>query len=414
VVRVLALSALYPPHHFGGYELACQDVLNRWQARGHDVRVLTSDFSLPDVSAPPNEPVDRALRLYWRNHELWSPHPFTRMRLERHNQRVLAATLDDFRPDVVTVWHMAGMSFGLLTTLVERKIPIVCVLQDDWLDFGPRFDAWARIFLDRPRAARAARLVTRVPTALADLGSAATFCFVSDTTRQHAETHSTWSFPVSSVVWSGVDRSTFYPSGRPERPWDWRLLFVGRIARSKGVDTVIRALPALPPAARLTIAGRGDPRVSDELHALAASLGVADRVAWTDVDREQLRALYTDADVVIFPARWKEPFGLVPVEAMACGTPVVATGTGGSGEICLDGLNCLQFPPDDVDALVERLQRLAGDNDLRQRLVRGGLATAEELTIDRLADILEDWHLATINRFADGMPAHRQLSLVSS
>jgi glycosyltransferase involved in cell wall biosynthesis len=411
VARVLALSALYPPHHFGGYELACQDVLNRWQARGYDVRVLTSDFTIPDVTAPANEPVDRALRLYWRDHELWSPHPFTRMRIERHNQRVLAKTLRDFRPDVVTVWHMAGMSFGLLTTLVEHGIPIVCVLQDDWLDFGPRFDAWSRLFLDRPRAARAARLATRVPTALADLGSAATFCFVSDATRQHAEEHSRWSFPVSSVVWSGVDRSTFYPTGDHDRAWRWRLLFAGRMARSKGVDTVIRALPLLPDEARLTIAGRGDPRLIEELRSLATSLGVADRVHWTEADRAQLRGLYAESDVLVFPARWKEPFGLVPVEAMACGTPVIATGTGGSGEICRDGLNCLRFPPDDVDALVDRLNRLANDAELRQRLVRGGLATADELTIDRLADVLEEWHLAAVNKFADGSPAHRQLVL---
>jgi glycosyltransferase involved in cell wall biosynthesis len=288
------------------------------------------------------------------------------------------------------------------------------VLQDDWLDFGPRYDAWARLFLERPRIARVVRLVSGVPTSLADLGSAAAFCFVSDTTRRHAEEHSRWTFPVSSVVWSGVDRSTFYPSGETGRQWRWRLLFVGRMARSKGVDTVIRALPRLPAEAELTIAGRGDPRLLQELRDLASSLGVAHRVHWTVADRPALRGLYADSDVLVFPARWKEPFGLVPVEAMACGTPVVATGTGGSGEICLDGLNCLRFPPDDVDALVEQLHRLAADDALRARLVQGGLATADELTIDRLADILEDWHVRAVEGFANGMPAHRRLELAAT
>src|SRR4051812_10509643 len=316
VARVLTLCAMYPPHHFGGYELACHDVMTRWQTRGHDIRVLTSDVTVDGVATPTDEQVDRVLRLYWRDHQQWSPSPFTRMRIERHNQRALRATLDDFRPDVVSVWHMAGMSLGLLTTLAERGIPTVCAVQDDWLDFLPRQDAWVRLFIDRPRVARAARLLTGLPTRPADIGATAAYCFVSQHTRAHAEKHSRWTFPTSSVVWSGVDRSAFYPGEHDPLPWRWQLLLVGRIAQSKGVDTVIRALPQLPPETRLTIVGRGDPRLLDELHALATSLGVIDQITWTVVDRDTLRRVYSDADVLIFPPRWKEPFGLVPVEAM--------------------------------------------------------------------------------------------------
>jgi glycosyltransferase involved in cell wall biosynthesis len=256
--------------------------------------------------------------------------------------------------------------------------------------------------------------MTGLPTRPADIGKAAAYCFVSEATRAHAEKHSRWSFPTSSVVWSGVDRSAFYPTEQDARPWRWQLLVVGRIAQSKGVDTVIRALQHLPADARLTIVGRGDPRLLDELHGLATALGVAEQVTWRVVDRATLRQVYADADALVFPPRWKEPFGLVPVEAMACGTPIVATGTGGSGEICIEGLNCLRFPPDDVDALVQQLRRLATDDALRAQLVRGGLATADELTMDRLADILEDWHVRAITKFADGTPAARRLELAAT
>jgi glycosyltransferase involved in cell wall biosynthesis len=413
VVRVLALSALYPPHHFGGYELSCRDVLNRWQAQGHDIRVLTSDFRLTDVTTPAGEPVDRSLRLYWRDHELWSPHPFTRMRIERHNQRVLTTTIDEFQPDVVSVWHMAGMSFGLLSTVIDRDIPMVGVTCDDWLDFGPRYDAWSRLFLDRPRIGRVVQRLTGVPTRLPDLGARASYCFVSETTRRYAEDKSRWSFPISTVVWSGIEDDEF-PLRDSTPPWRWRLLFVGRIATAKGLDTIIRALPQLPDEAQLTVVGRGDPRLQAELETLATGLGVGDRIHWTSAERSELHRFYADADAVVFAPRWREPFGLVPIEAMACGTPVVATGTGGSAEVCLDGVNCLLFPPDDVDALVATLTRLAGDAALRENLRRGGVATAAELSNDRLAAVLEQWHVRAASRFADGVPDDRRLMLARS
>src|SRR5439155_14590003 len=103
-----------------------------------------------------------------------------------------------------------------------------------------------------------------------------------------------------------------------------------------------------------------------------------------------------------------EPFGLVPVEAMSCGVPVVATGTGGSAEFLSDGTNCLCFHPGDAEALGAAVRRLAGDAELRARLVTGGLQTATELDVGRLADVLEEWHVAAAARYTTGRPPHRK------
>jgi glycogen synthase len=78
---------------------------------------------------------------------------------------------------------------------------------------------------------------------------------------------------------------------------------------------------------------------------------------------------------------WEEPWGLVPLEAMAVGRPVVATGTGGSGEYLVDGENCLIYgPPDNAAQLAAAIRRLADDEGLRGRLREGGFATAEKFT----------------------------------
>ena len=121
---------------------------------------------------------------------------------------------------------------------------------------------------------------------------------------------------------------------------------VGRIDPRKGIDLAIEAVALLPDGATLAVVGGGDAAHLAELRQLASERGVADRVTFTSSERDRLRDVYADADVVLFPVRWEEPWGLVPLEAMAVGTPVVASGRGGSAEFLRERENCLIFDPD--------------------------------------------------------------------
>ena len=101
------------------------------------------------------------------------------------------------------------------------------------------------------------------------------------------------------------------------------------------------------------------------------------RVEFRAGERDALHGAYAESDLVVFPVVWEEPWGLVPLEAMAVGRPVVATGKGGSGEYLADGENCLVFaPPEDPVALAASVSRLAADPALRARLRQGGMHTA--------------------------------------
>jgi D-inositol-3-phosphate glycosyltransferase len=121
-------------------------------------------------------------------------------------------------------------------------------------------------------------------------------------------------------------------------------------------------------------------------------------VHWRNCDRSEMAAHYRAADALVFPSTGHEAFGLVPLEAMACGTPVVATGAGGSAEYLADGENSLLFAPSDPQAVANALSRLGAARDLRRRIVAGGLETAARLTVDRQADKLEAVHLAAARR----------------
>jgi len=411
--RILVITNMYPPHHYGGYELSCQDVMERLKTRGHEVLVLTTTMRVPGVEDPPDERargVRRELTFYWEDHRLVSPSLRKRLAIERANHAVLARAIEDFRPDVVSAWNMGAMSLGLLTAVIERGIPLVLNVCDAWLLYGPKLDAWARLFVGRPRLGRLVRKRTGVPTTIADLGETAIFCFVSDIIKRWSEERSLWSPRISTVVYSGIEIADFpYAEDRDDR-WRWRLLCVGRLDERKGIHVALEALTLLPDAATLEIVGRGDERYEERLRALCAEHGISDRVRFDVTGRSELARRYSSADVFLFPVLWDEPFGLVPLEAMACGTPVVATGTGGSGEFLMDEMNALLVPAGDARALAEAVKRLADDVRLRRALVNGGLQTARELTVDRLADHLEEWHVGAAEGFPNGRPEQRVLS----
>ena len=361
-VRILTVGNMYPPHHLGGYELMWRSAVAHHRARGHDVRVLTTDWRQPgaDDSLPEDPDVHRELRWYWHDHDFPRMTPAARLRLERHNEAVFRRTADEFRPDAVCWWAMGGMSLSLVERARDASLPAVAVVVDDWLVYGPKVDAWWRLLR---RSARR-------------LEDACRWVFCSEVVRSRAAEAGVRP-PFSEVAHPGVDLGLFTapPEGRP--PWRWELLYCGRIDARKGIDLAVEALPSLPSEARLRVVGGGDELELRRLAGLAADRGMAERVSFERHPRHALPAIYASADAVLFPVRWIEPFGLVPLEAMACGAPVIATGRGGSGEYLRDGENCLLFDPDAGPLrLAEALQRLAADAELRAGLHAGGLATA--------------------------------------
>jgi len=397
-LRVLVLTNMYPPHHYGGYELLCQDVTTALREAGHDVMVLTSDIEVPGVDESPEDPdqVRRDLGIYWADHEIVRPSLRAARDLERRNHAALQRAIADHAPDVVSAWHMGAMSLGLLAACRDRALPIVHVICDDWLVYGPQVDRWSAAWSSVPSfVGRVAERLLGMPCRPRALARQGSFCFISRTTLETAEREGGWRFDDAIVVYSGISLDDFPVDDAPANPWRWRLLHVGRLDDRKGIDTAVRALALLPPEATLQVLGRGDDRYRADLEALISELGLTDRVELGFAERSELRSCFAAADAFVFPPRWAEPFGLVPLEAMACGTPVVATATGGSSEFLLDRVNCLRVPIDDDRSLAAALIELASDSELRDRLVANGRLTATELSMGRWAALLERCHLAT-------------------
>ena len=249
-----------------------------------------------------------------------------------------------------------------------------------------RADAWLRPLRGRPLLARVAERVTGLP-ATVDFAGAATWLFNSVATQANALEDQP-SLSRTAVVHPGIDDRLYRPA--ESRTWRWRLLYLGRIDERKGVHLAVDALAALPIEATLTIQGSGDARYIESLRERAAAAALTDRVAFTREPRERLPEMYAAADAVLCPVQWEEPWGLVPLEAIAVGRPVVATGTGGSREYLRHELNCLLYEPrDSSQALADAVHRLAGDEALRLRIREHGFETASRYTERAYNEMIE-------------------------
>lgn len=185
------------------------------------------------------------------------------------------------------------------------------------------------------------------------------------------------------VVPCGVDGNRFRPEpqARAVEHSPARVLSLGRLVPRKGNDTVIAAIAEMP-GTELVIAGGPDP---DQLHEdaevarlcrAAEESGVSDRVRFTGrVPHEDVPALLSSADVVV-SVPWYEPFGIVPVEAMACGKAVVVSAVGGHLDTVEDKVTGRLVPPRDPAALAAALTELLAGPGLRRKLGAAGAARA--------------------------------------
>jgi glycogen(starch) synthase len=190
-------------------------------------------------------------------------------------------------------------------------------------------------------------------------------------------------------------RGNLWPADRP------LVLFAGRLQYEKGVQTILQAVPLIErgaPGTGVLITGRGT--YQHDLESLAAHLSLDGRVRFEGfVDEDRLRRLYAAADVVVVPSLY-EPFGLVALESMASGTPVVAANTGGLREIVEHGVTGLRFVPGDPGSLARATIRVLNDRALATRLAgqartalahRGSWADAASRTADAYRLAIRGW-----------------------
>lgn len=369
--RVLYCTDTYPPQ-VNGVSVVTSLSVNGLRERGWECAVVAPEYGVPvDPSAPRQHLVTAipsvALPVY------------PEVRLAAPDYWTIATAIRVFRPDLV---HCATeFIIGALGQYAARQagIPVVSSYHTDFGRYATAYGVpWLRGVVTGYIGRFHRRSVrTYTPSAPA-----------RDDLRRMG---------VASVeVWGrAVDTRLFHPSRR-SRPFmsayglDERFVFlhVGRLAAEKGVDCILTAFQmareALPARTiHLIVAGAGpeEDRLRADSPPDVTFLGVLDR-------EKTLPKLYASADAFVFSSL-TETLGLVVLEAMASGLPVIATPAGGVADHLRDDMNGIAVPPSDPAAMAQAMVTLALDGSRRDRLAAGARRTAEPMGWDAELDRLE-------------------------
>ncbi|KAF0107166.1 MAG: D-inositol-3-phosphate glycosyltransferase [Anaerolineaceae bacterium] len=229
---------------------------------------------------------------------------------------------------------------------------------------------------------------------------------IAATLAEHAQLE--WLYKAEArkitILPPGVDTCHFYPIPADEarqfiglKPEDRMILFVGRVEPLKGLDTLIRAVACLRPTdcgepVHLAVIG-GDPEASPEamtaemarIQQLCDNLCLGKMVVFLGKrGQDTLPYYYSAAEVLVMPSHY-ESFGMVALEAMACGTPVIASQVGGLAFLVQDGVTGYTVPAEDHDALCAKLALLLGDESLRRQMGRAAAESARSYDWEKIA-----------------------------
>ena len=176
------------------------------------------------------------------------------------------------------------------------------------------------------------------------------------------------------------------------------LLYAGRIYPEKGIDTVVEAMIKLvcdqgKRDLRLSVAGSGSVDYENHLHQLVNQAGLTEYVSFLGwVPPEEMPELLRKFDVLLLPSIWPEPFSRAVLEGMISGLVVVATRTGGTPEVIVDGENGLLFMPNDPEDLAQKIAQLVADPESCNQMSYAGKQTIlERFTMTKMMDKIESY-----------------------
>lgn len=383
-MKILALTNLYPPHYVGGYELHCQTIVEALRDRGHSVQVLTSDHRVATAPAAREPGVHRRLRV----HGLFG-HPFLGIRelreLELQNNATLREVMRHSEPDLVFAWGLAGLSRSMLFTLEDLGVPVAFAVCDHWIARSRDADVWLNWWNRRDgrwrqKALRMFWTITGhrsrchrfAPTTSMERYRFRRLYFCSAALRDFTAAAG-FAVGHGAVIYCPLDTETFTGPVKPAGETVKRWLYVGRLHEDKGVMTALRAAKAMGGRfpGTLTICGRGEPEYERQLREFAAAANLPVRFE-PGARPADMPEIYRAHDALLFTSEWPEPFALTPLEAMACGLPVIGTMTGGSAELFRHRENALAYSAGNSHELAERMLELQGDARLRERVARAG------------------------------------------
>ncbi|MEM2112121.1 MAG: glycosyltransferase family 4 protein [Candidatus Bathyarchaeia archaeon] len=395
-LRILVVISVYPPHYVGGYELGCQEVVERLKARGHRVLVLTSTFGIgkkkieSDVwrvlIAFINERFDNKAKYLWYL-----------IRREIHNRFYFSKAVKEFAPDVIYIWAVLHLSSSVMFWAEKTGRRVVYFISDKWLASW-RNEIWYRLWNGdgqsiqryfKKSVAKALDMIGLVNTSVPSFRDVG-FCseYIEQTTIESGV-----AVERPSVIHWGVDLSKYKSNNYGNR----KILYAGQCMPHKGIETAIRSIYLLKTkfcineVSMTVVGGSLDSQYYEKIIWLSKELGLQNSISFLGmVSREEVREMMQQHGIFLFPVIWDEPFSIALLEAMASGMVVVGTSTGGTKEILKHNINALIFERGNDEECARCIKLLIEDNALYERIRKKSLEDVKAFHIEKMVDKIEE------------------------
>ncbi|MBD2691081.1 glycosyltransferase family 4 protein [Anabaena catenula] len=356
-LKILIVSNLYPPQVLGGYERSIADYARLLHLRGHNVLVLTSnaeEYATNYEIAEPAPVVHRSLYLCgeWTNEgpQWYSPELMLPRILE--NRKITAEELQNFQPDICLAGNIDFLGIELLDKILADGIPVAHYVMNNSPGYLPILTPKSKLHQ---------------------------YITCSDWIKSNLE-ETNYPVETTQTIYPGAAVEEFYQAELPPRD-KIRIAYASLVMPYKGADVLIEALSLLHNAGiefSVTIAGGTmKPEFVEALKEFVESEGMQNQVKFPGVlSRQELKELYRTHNVLVFPSRFPEPFGISQIEAMAAGLTLVTSGTGGAGEIVEHGEDGLKFESENPLDLADVLSSLLINPEEWERITYAGQQTA--------------------------------------
>ncbi|MBN2408771.1 MAG: glycosyltransferase, partial [Candidatus Aminicenantes bacterium] len=394
-MRILAVSAFYPPYSITGYDLGSRDIVEALKARGHEIRVLASRYCYQDV--PIEGDIFRWLQPNFRERLDWRG----ALLKEIVNQTAFKRAVRAFMPEVSLFFHPTYTSASLGLLARDLGIPSAYYIANFWYLVYEK-DHWFRAWPKSAAGGVALRYFSRryrlvPPSRPLHFGQAV---FSNRYLQTLAEQVGLPADGTRVIPWS-IDTQVFSPGETAARK-PCRLLYVGQVRPDKRIDTAIQAMGILVNELgwrdlSLTAVGYDPWNISPlapphkALRALIESRGLREKVRLTGwKPRQEMPSIYREHDIFLYPGTDEGISSLALLEAMSSGLAVVSTLTRGHGDILEDGKNALVYPGGDARQCAQQVTRLLDNPALFKSLRTQARETAEEsFRLEKMAEEME-------------------------
>jgi len=415
-MRILVLTAFYPPHQIGGYEIRCKEVVDDLVKRGHEAFIITTrcptrqcdllniEYSIARVLHPKKVAQNTLIQI----------------RNDLIDLRFIDQILKAYQPDIIYLWSIQPLSNAIFPYFTDQNIQIVYDEGGSGLIYLTKIHEGGLYFFKNKNDPSTKRWLKKVLNRMLNWISSGLIkpqwswpndmrvYFNSKSALRYSQERGA-QVKTANVIYSGIMIAHFPFHPRDQTGSPVKIITPGRIKPKKGNKDAVYLMSELRKReidARLIIVGKVElNEYYDEILQEIFTNGLVDFIEYSPmVSQRELAHLYQESEFCLVPTYFKTGFSRVPLEAMASGCIVITYGNEGSGEIIDDSHTGFIVPEGDISAAADLIEDLINDPSRYRQISRNArLKIENECSFDKYVDAIEAYLYESLQKNAQRM-----------